>query len=1567
MKTKTRWQILCIVLSSFFLFVQSADAQSKRKKVDPALPDSWSEKIEFRSIGPANMSGRITSIAVYEDDPCIWWAASASGGLLKTTNNGINFEHQFDDQSTVSIGDVQVSKTDPDLLWVGTGEGNPRNSVSWGDGVYKSTDGGKTWKNMGLKKTFQIGRIAIHPEDHDIVYVGALGRLWGPNPERGLFKTADGGKTWKKILYIDEKTGVIDVQMNPENPDELLVATYERMRDGFDGNDPIKKYGDGSAIYKTTDGGQTFNRLSQGLPSCKLGRIGLSYFAANPSIIAAIVESEKIAKEPDTAAYAGIRGEDADVGAKITEVVSDGPAEKAGLKENDIVVSVDGEIVYSYQDLLGGIRKNQAGDTTKLVVSRDRKPVDIAIELAKKPVRKGRNGQPRRGRSPFTGTLGGQAANLQGQQGAEEQEYGGVYLSEDGGDSWKRINTLNPRPMYYSQIRIDPVDEKNMYVLGTSLYRSKDGGKTFTGDGGRGIHVDHHALWIDPNDSRHMILGNDGGIHVTYDRMDNWDHLNHVAIGQFYHGGIGTRLNYRVYGGLQDNGSWGGPSRVSNDSGSVNTDWFRVGGGDGFITLVDPEDPDQIYFESQNGSMGRVNLRTGDRGFIRPRPPRGTRYRFNWKTPFILSPHNSKMHYSAGNYVFRSVNKGAGVKAISPEITNTDKGSGSAISESPVQAGVLYVGTTDGAVWMTKDGGQEWVALYQEKQKPKKEDDDKKDGDNEQKDVDEQKSDSDSQAKDSPASKAKDAAEEQQKKSSKPSKMSAIDGTWNGKLISDRFPEGQEPGISFMIKVDTKGKVTGEIETRRGPQEITEGTFNAETGELVIVVETRRGRREFEAKLDGKTLVGEMSMRDGQITVEFEAEKQEDPATADPAIVVQALLGSKWMTSKLTLVASDDPISGKWKCTVQSDQIPNGEMAFEMELEMDKEKFLSGSISSPQGDFNITDGSYKPNTKKVYFYGENDDDVFVDFEGTLEDGQIVGNASVNDAFTVEFSAKRIRSENESDEADSQPAADTKQESEEQATASGGFLGVFLENDLNLVGTVAGSPARSAGLKAGDSIKSINGKDIGSRDQLLEVLSKLNSGDEVVLQVDRDGDTKEFKITLAKVPNNVSELQPSQQEAESMPEQAPGTEKITENKSAQPNDEVAGTWKGTIETNQGESELTLELKTDSKGNLTGSYQTTRSDGEITEGNFNKETGELSLVAETSRFSLDFIGKVEKEKFEGEIEFNQGEFTMPFSAKRIAKLPKGEETASIEVEEKTPKKSGETLQDLMPGPRWVSSIEASRFKAERCYISFDGHRSNDDEPYVFATEDFGKSWKSIRGNLPTSAGSVRVVREDRRNQDVLYLGCEFGAWVSIDRGKTWTKFKNLPTVAVHEIAQHATLDDVLIATHGRSLWITNVAVLRQSKPDISSESAKLYTPSDVISWRSKPRRGSSGNRKFVGSNPETGAKVCYSLGANVRQIEMTIQNLKGEVVKRFEDLPTRKGLHVMSWDLRRSSTSSRRNRFGGRVPTGEYLVNLRVNGQLFQTTLNIQSDPDAPEGAVTNDSELQWWLDFAGEND
>ncbi|MCH7704960.1 MAG: PDZ domain-containing protein, partial [Planctomycetes bacterium] len=700
-----------------------------RSSIKPLLPDEWVGALKWRSIGPANMSGRITEIAVYEKDPWVFWIASASGGLLKTINNGVTFEHQFDHESTVSIGSVAVAQTDKNIVWVGTGEANPRNSVSWGDGVYKSVDGGKTFKNMGLKKSFQIGRVAIHPIDPNIVYVGALGRLWGPNEERGLYKTTDAGETWEKMLYIDDKTGVVDVQINPDDPDTLIVATYERMRDGFDSNDPATKQGEGSALYKTTNGGKTWMKLTEGLPAGKLGRIGIDYYRKDPNTVYVVLESELVGKQPEDAAYMGITGEDADVGARLTDITKDGPAEKADLKKGDIVIAVGGKTVHSYRDLTSEIRKHMAGDKTEIEVSRDRKSVLAEVTFNKAPDRQEDNGDSnrrRRRRSPFDIGLGGQRENVQEQQGPDGHKYGGVYKSTDGGDSWTRINSVNPRPMYYSQIRVDPRDDKHIYVLGTQLYRSKDGGETFTSDGGRGIHVDHHALWIDPKDGRHMIVGNDGGIHVTYDRMEKWDTLSHVAIGQFYHVTVDSRRNYRVYGGLQDNGSWGGPSRSRHGSGPINQDWFRIGGGDGFICLTDREDPDLVYFESQNGGMGRLNLRTGERGFIRPRAPRGgrgqpgargesvsggpsgraraqsggrggaaaggragarrgsgrgsgsagdsagtgppgereqagprgerrQRYRFNWKTPFLLSNHNSRIHYSAGNHVFRSL------------------------------------------------------------------------------------------------------------------------------------------------------------------------------------------------------------------------------------------------------------------------------------------------------------------------------------------------------------------------------------------------------------------------------------------------------------------------------------------------------------------------------------------------------------------------------------------------------------------------------------------------------------------------------------------------------------------------------------------------------------------------------------------------------------------------------------------------------------------------------------------------------------------------------------------------
>ncbi|MGF1581441.1 MAG: PDZ domain-containing protein [Gemmataceae bacterium] len=702
--------------------------KEKPKEVLAKLPASWVKSMNWRSIGPANMSGRITALSVYEADPTIFYAASAGGGLLKTTNNGTSFVHQFDHEETVSLGDVCVAPSDPNVVWVGTGENNPRNSVSYGNGVYKSTDGGKTWKHMGLEKTFQIGKILVHPTNPDIVYVGALGRLYGPNPERGLYKTTDGGKTWKKVLYKDENTGVIDMRMHPRDPDTLIVALWERKRDGFDSfllkklpdgidtYDPVVRWGKNAGLYKTSNGGTTFRKLTKGLPTSQLGRIGLDWYRMNPNVLYAVVSCEKLGKgtPPPPRPYLGVRGRTDEKGAQIFVMIKS-PADKVGLETRDIVQKYNDKTIKTYDDLRAEIKNSKIGDTVTLEVLRDSEVKKFEVKLTKAPgpgERKGVGGPGGATKNrPYAAYYGGQKENVQHQQGPDAHEYGGIFRSDDAGESWKRVNSFNPRPMYFSQIRVDPSDDQKVYILGIRLWRSVDGGNTFKSDRSRGIHADGHALWIDPRDGRHAIIGNDGGIYSTYDAMKNWKHHNYMAMGQFYHVTVDNKQPYNVYGGLQDNGSWGGPSQ-SLRGGLINADWLSIGGGDGFVCRVDPTNPDVVYYESQNGRIRRRNLKTGESGTVSPSSPKkkgAPRYRFNWKTPFILSHHNGKIVYCAGNYVFRSVNRGKNQLKISPEITLTKRGSATALAESALDRLVLWVGTDDGALWVTKDGGAKWT------------------------------------------------------------------------------------------------------------------------------------------------------------------------------------------------------------------------------------------------------------------------------------------------------------------------------------------------------------------------------------------------------------------------------------------------------------------------------------------------------------------------------------------------------------------------------------------------------------------------------------------------------------------------------------------------------------------------------------------------------------------------------------------------------------------------------------------------------------------------------------------
>jgi len=544
------------------------------------------------------MGGRIDDVAVVEADPSTAYVATATAGLWKTTNHGTTFSPIFDGQPCQSIGAVAVSQTDPRIVWVGTGEANNRQSSSWGCGVFKSTDGGATWQHMGLSDTLHIARIAIHPTNPDIVYVAAVGHLWGPNEERGLYRTTDGGKTWRAVLHLNADTGCTDVALDPQHPSTVFAAMYQRRRApwGFVGGGPH------SGVFRSHDGGETWERLAKGLPQGDKGRIGLDVYRRDPRIVYAVVEA------------------------------------------------------------------------------RD----------------------------------------------------GGVFRSEDGGDTWVRMSATNPRPMYFSLIRVDPNDDKFVWLAGVSLLRSKDGGKTFGSEQGARLHADIHAIWIDPRDSRHMLVGCDGGIQWSYDRGQTWDHVNIIALAQFYHVAHDMRIPYHVAGGLQDNGSWIGPSSLPGGRGPSNGDWASIGGGDGFYCAIDWSDPNTVYSESQNGAVRRVNLATGASKSITPMPPPGEpRYRWDWCTPFMLSPHNSRRILLGGNRLFISNDRGDTWRrtedlSTSPKLSEltimgikrgtgypfpdigSDYGQIVTLTESPLRQGTIYVGTDDGNLQISRDDGKTW-------------------------------------------------------------------------------------------------------------------------------------------------------------------------------------------------------------------------------------------------------------------------------------------------------------------------------------------------------------------------------------------------------------------------------------------------------------------------------------------------------------------------------------------------------------------------------------------------------------------------------------------------------------------------------------------------------------------------------------------------------------------------------------------------------------------------------------------------------------------------------------------
>jgi len=572
------------------------------------------QTLKPRCIGPANMSGRITEIAVYEKEPRIMYVASATGGLWKTVNNCTTWKCVYERETTISLGAVAVCQSNPDLVWIGSGEANARNSVSWGDGVYKSTDGGKLWKHMGLRQTEHISRVVIHPKNPDIVYVAALGKLWGPNKERGIFKTTDGGKTWEHILAINENTGCIDLTMDPEDPELLYAAAYHVRRGPFSGGNPEVQFGPGNGLLKSTDAGKSWLPMTTGLPNRPLGRCGFSIHRKNPNVLYAVVQTDK---------------------------------------------------------------------------------TDISVTR-------------------------GQDANLK-----LDLDAGGIFRSDDKGKTWTHLNSLVPRPFYYGQIRVDPNDDKRIYVLGVNFHVSTDGGKKFAPPApAKGTHVDYHALWINPRDSHHLVLGCDGGINLSYDKGATWEYLFNFPVAQFYAIGVDNRKPYHVYGGLQDNGTWSGPSTTRDVRGISPALWTNQLGYDGYYCVIHPKDQNVLYCEGQYGILYRKNLRTGEGIYIRPRleskeektnlvpplPKSALDFRFNWSAPIVQSPYADDEVFYGGNVVFVTRDRGNTWQVASPDLTRGKPGPNdrkahtiTTIAASPIADHLIYAGTDDGKIWVCKD------------------------------------------------------------------------------------------------------------------------------------------------------------------------------------------------------------------------------------------------------------------------------------------------------------------------------------------------------------------------------------------------------------------------------------------------------------------------------------------------------------------------------------------------------------------------------------------------------------------------------------------------------------------------------------------------------------------------------------------------------------------------------------------------------------------------------------------------------------------------------------------------
>ncbi len=591
---------------------QGSGREEKKKK--PSLPSGLLSSMKLRAIGPALNSGRIGDFAVNPDNPSEYYVAVCSGGVWKTSNRGVTYKPVFDSQGSYSIGCITMDPSNSQTIWVGTGENNSQRSVSWGDGVYRSLDGGRSWKNMGLKESEHIGMIVVHPDDPDTIYVAAQGPLWRSGGDRGLYRSQDGGATWQRILHVSDDTGVNEVHMDPRNPQVLYASAYQRRRRVW----TLINGGPESGLYKSEDGGDTWRKINRGLPGGDKGRIGLAVSPANPDILYAIVEAQ------------------------------------------------------------GG---------------------------------------------------------------------GGVYRSINRGESWtKRSSYMTSSPQYYNELTADPKNPDRFYALDTFLHYSNDGGRTMVRLPSRGKHVDNHALWIDPADTNHLLVGCDGGIYETWDLCRNWQYKPNLPVTQFYKLALDNDLPfYNVYGGTQDNNTLGGPVATTRWEGIMNEDWFVTVGGDGFEPAVDPTDPNIVYSQWQYGGLVRYDRRTGETVDIKPRERlKEAPNRWNWDSALLISPHDHRRIYYASQRLYRSDDRGQSWRAVSGDLTRqvdrnrlkvmgkiqkvdavsknrstSPYGTIVALTESPLQEGLIYVGTDDGLIQVTENGGESWRAIDQVKGVPR--------------------------------------------------------------------------------------------------------------------------------------------------------------------------------------------------------------------------------------------------------------------------------------------------------------------------------------------------------------------------------------------------------------------------------------------------------------------------------------------------------------------------------------------------------------------------------------------------------------------------------------------------------------------------------------------------------------------------------------------------------------------------------------------------------------------------------------------------------------------------------